>query len=134
MNFVLTVAAPRYNSGVINLSPLLLPRQRYSITGVQGDLHTKGATSYHFIYCSLTKNAISKMLTPKTLTNTLMRMKFRHVLIHFCAKDQYRLCHTVHRLIHSLEFQAHTQCDPTSLYLSVLCLVHVFSGFSTVRK
>lgn len=64
----------------------------------------------------------------------MLAEKFRQVLIHFCAKDHYRLCHTVHRLIHSLEFQAHTQCDPTSLYLSMFCLVHVFSGFSTVRK
>lgn len=33
-----------------------------------GDLHAEVAES-HFLFCSLTKNAISKMLTPKTLTN-----------------------------------------------------------------
>lgn len=109
--------------GYKSISPLLLPSEiqhhRWEI-----------CTCYHFIYCSLTKKAISKMLTPKTLTSTPIRMKFQQDLLHFCEK----LCHSIHRLIHSLEFQAHTRCDPTSLYSLMLCLVHVFTGFSTARK
>lgn len=83
-----------------------------------GDPHSNGAVSYYFIFCSLTKNAIIRMLTPKMLTSTLMKMKFQQVLTHvpFFAKDHCRLCHPVHRLVHSLEFQADTWCDPTGLY------------------
>lgn len=131
VDLVLTVAIPQYNSGVINPSLLCFFPQRYSVTGGRS-AHRRSYTLP--FYLPFLNKECNKMLTPKTLTNTLMRMKFQQVLIHFCAKDHYRLCHTVHRLIHSLEFQAHTQCDPTSLYLSMFCLVHVFSGFSTVRK
>lgn len=117
-----------------SVSPSFLPL-RDTVSRV-GDLHAKGAASYHFLSCSLTKNVISKMLTLKTLTNMLMKTKFQQVLIHvpFFAKDHCRLCHTVHRLIHSLEFQAHTWCDPRDLYLSLLCPLHAFYGLSTVRK
>lgn len=76
------------------------------------------------------------LTTPKMLTNTQLKMKFQQVLIHapVFAKDRGKLCHTVRRLIHSLEFQAHTRYDPTGLYSSPLCPLRIFCGLSTVRK